>query len=124
MKNPIRSVDGAAIPCPSSYLYLLDDVSAPDAGRFESGMMDKMRVGQVVGLNLSWNAINSKTASLILNLFDPEYFVVDYFDLKRNNFVKKEFYAGNRSAPMYNAELDLWDNLSFNIIMRDGGKII
>ena len=34
--NPIRSVDGVAIKCPSAYTYKLEDVSASDAGPFQN----------------------------------------------------------------------------------------
>lgn len=118
--NPIKSVDGVAIRCPSHYTYKLEDVSAADSGRTEDTMMHKEKVGQLVGIELSWQNINSDEASALLNAFDPEYIMVEYFDLKRNDYRTSEFYVGNRQAPMYNARLDVWTNLSFNIIERSG----
>lgn len=118
--NPIRSVDGKAVKCPSSYLYKLEDVSAADAGRTEDTMMHKKRVGQVVGLELSWQNISTEDVSTLLKAFDPEYIRVCYLDAKAGKYVTSEFYVGNRSAPMYNSRLGLWQNLSFNIIERSG----
>lgn len=118
--NPIKSVDGVAIRCPSHYLYKLEDVSAADSGRTEDTVMHKEKIGQLVGLELSWQNINSAEVSAILNAFDPEYFIVEYFDAKRNAYRTSEFYVGNRQSPMYNARLDVWTNLSFNIIERSG----
>lgn len=31
-----------------------------------------------------------------------------------------EFYIGDRSTPMYSSKLDIWSNLTFNIIERSG----
>ncbi len=118
--NPIRSVDGKSVKCPSSYLYKLEDVSASDAGRTEDTMMHKKRIGQLVGLELSWQNISTEEVSAILKAFDPEYIEVCYLDAKQGKYVTSEFYVGNRSAPMYNAAKGLWSNLSFNIVERSG----
>ena len=118
--NPIRSVDGKSVKCPSSYLYKLEDVSASDAGRTEDTMMHKKRIGQLVGLELSWQNLSTEEVSAILKAFDPEYIEVCYLDAKQGKYVTSEFYVGNRSAPMYNAAKGLWSNLSFNIVERSG----
>ena len=118
--NPIRSVDGKSVKCPSSYLYKLEDVSASDAGRTEDTMMHKKRIGQLVGLELSWQNITTEEVSAILKAFDPEYIEVCYLDAKQGKYITSEFYVGNRSAPMYNAAKGLWSNLSFNIVERSG----
>ena len=71
--NPIRSVDGAAIKCPSAYQWKLSDVSAADAGRTEDTVMDKMRIGQCVHLELSWQNLKNDEVSAILKAFNPVY---------------------------------------------------
>lgn len=118
--NPIRSVDGKSIKCPSSYLWKLEDVSSSDAGRTEDTLMHKNRIGQIVGLELSWQNISTEEVSTLLKAFDPEYIKVCYLDAKQGKYVTSEFYVGNRSAPMYNAVKGLWSNLSFNIVERSG----
>lgn len=118
--NPIRSVDDAEVRCPSSYVYKLEDISADGAGRTEDTVMDKMRIGQIVGLELSWNNIPTSEVSEILQAFNPEYVTVCYLDAKAGDYVTSEFYVGNRSAPLYNARLGLWSNVSFNLIERSG----
>jgi hypothetical protein len=119
-KNPIRSVDGKYIKCPSSYLYKLEDVSAADAGRTEDTMMHKKRIGQVIGIELSWQNITTAEVSELLKAFDPEYIEVCYLDAKEGKFMTSQFYVGNRSAPLYNSRLGVWQNVSFNIIERSG----
>ena len=134
--NPIRQVgedlqhmytikwtkNGVQIPvrAPASYVWKLEDVSAADSGRVEDTTMYKNRVGQIVGLELSWTNIGTAEASAILNAFNPEYIYVTYLDLKSGGFITSEFYVGNRSAPMYNSKLGLWSNVSFNLIKRKG----
>jgi len=121
--NPIRSVGGATIAYPSSpggYVWELEDVSAPDAGRTEDVTMQKKRIGQVVALSLRWAGLTLAEVSTILKAFNPEYFNVTYLDPMAGDFVTAEFYVGNRTAPMYNSTLNLWESVSFRIIKRRG----
>lgn len=118
--NPIRMVGNSYVKCPSSYTYKLEDVSAADAGRTEDTVMHKMRVGQVVGLELSWQNITTAEISEILQAFNAEYLNITYLDAMAGDYVTSEFYVGNRSAPMYNNRLHLWQNVSFNLIKRSG----
>ena len=119
-KNPIRSVDGHSVKCPSAYTWKLEDISSSDAGRTEDTKMDKMRIGQVVGLELSWKNLTTEEVSAILKAFNPEYIMVSYLDAMEGTYVESEFYVGNRSAPLYNAAKGLWSNVSFNLIERSG----
>lgn len=116
--NPIKSVDLAAVKCPSSYTYRLQDVSAPGAGRTEDMQMQKMRLGQKVKIDLAWNGVTTKELSDILQAFNPEYISVEFLDPYANTFSTKVFYVGDRASPLYNAALGLWENVTFNIIER------
>ena len=118
--NPIKSVDGAAVKCPSGYQWKLQDISDSDAGRTEDTVMDKKRIGQCVKLELEWQNITTAEASKILQQFNPEYITVCYLDAMQGKYVTSEFYVGDRSAPMYNCRKGLWSNISFNIIERSG----
>lgn len=116
--NPIRSVDDVSVPCPSGYQWSENDVSASDAGRTEDTKMHKMRLGTCVKLQLSWQNITTEKASRILAAFAPQYISVCYLDPHAGGYRTKEFYVGDRSAPLYNAKLGVWSGLSFNIIER------
>ena len=124
--NPIYAVgDITNIPPPSSYVWKLEDTSAPDAGRTEDGKMWKKRIGQVVGIELSWQNVTTEDANKILKAFNPEYVNVTYIDpmigTSSNGYYHTlQFYVGNRSAPMYNWKKGLWSNISFNLIDRNG----
>lgn len=131
--NPIQGVRGAGssasytmIKCPSSYTYKLEDVSESDAGRTEDVVMHKKRIGQVIGIELSWKGVTTAEAYTLLNAFNSEYVQVIYVDLLRgdptNDYLYTDvFYVGNRTAPMYSALLGLWTNISFNLIRQEGG---
>lgn len=118
--NPIKTVDGVSVPCPSAYQWKLEDVSASDAGRTEDVTMDKKRIGQVVGVELSWSYLTIAEAATVLKAFNPEYVMVNYLDAMQGDFVTKEFYVGNRSAPLYSTSTGRWENISFNLIARRG----
>lgn len=116
--NPIRTVDGAYVPVPSKYKYSLQDVSEPDAGRDEAGYMHKLRIVQKVKLELEWVGKKDAEVSEILTAFNPEYLQITYKDAKSGTYLTKTFYVGDRSAPMYNSKLDIWENVAFNVIER------
>lgn len=122
--NPIKSVDGAEIKCPSSYKWKLEDLSAADAGRTEDYSMDKFRVGQIVGLDLKWNNVTTEDASDILKAFNPEYISVCYLDPKEGLYRTTVFYVGDRSAPLYNCATGLWQEISFSLIERHAVAIL
>lgn len=116
--NPIRSVDGAAVPCPAAFTWRLDDVSGSGAGRTEDGLMHTKRMRQTAGIDLSWNAVDTATVSAILRAFAPEYVSVTYLDPVAGDFVTADFYVSGRTSPMYNATRGLWNNVSFSIVQR------
>lgn len=118
MYNPIRAVDGVAIPTPSKYEYNLQDISKSDAGRTQDGKMHKNRIGQTKKIELEWQNISTDKVSTILQAFNPEYINVTYLDALTGSYVTSEFYVGDRSAPAYNTKMGLWQNVAFNIIER------
>ena len=86
--NPIRSVDGKAIKCPSGYKYSLNDISASDAGRTEDTNMDKKRIGQCVKLEMEWQNVSIEDAAAIIQAFNPEYVKICYLDARQVNFTQ------------------------------------
>lgn len=113
--NPIKTVDGAIVKCPSGYQYALSDLSDSAAGRTEDTVMHKNRIGQKVKISLEWKNITTKECSDILKAFNPEYISVNYLDALKGDFDTKTFYVGDRSAPLYNCKMGLWSNVSFSI---------
>lgn len=118
--NPIISVGGVSVKCPSTYEWSLQDISNSDAGRTESTIMDKNRIGQCVKIQLAWQNITTEEASAILTAFNPEYLNITYLDPMVGGPRTSVFYVGDRSAPAYNTRMGLWSNVAFNIIERSG----
>lgn len=115
--NPIKKVGLVSnIPPPTSYQWEREDLSNSSAGRTEDGKMHKNRIGYKISLTLSWENIETAVASLILKAFSPEYIDVTYLDPEEGTYSTKTFYVGNRTAPLYNCQCNLWSNISFKII--------
>lgn len=112
-----------SVPCPSSFEYGLADISEDDAGRTEDMTMNKKRKGQAITIKLAWQNVPTSIASTVLQIFNEEYIVAEYLDPMVGAFVKKEFYVGNRTAPLYNASMGVWKNISFDLVERQGGFV-
>jgi len=113
--NPIKTVDGAAVPCPSKYDWTVNDISDEDAGRCESGLMHKNRIARKRKLELEWQNVSMATANAVLAAFAPEYVNVNCLDPLANGYVTKRFYSGDQGASAYNVRINAW-TVSFNII--------
>ena len=113
--NPIQSVGGVAVPCPSKYDWKLSDVSAADAGRTEDAKMHKLRIAQKVHIELEWQNVSDAVAQTVLTAFQPEYISVNYYDYKAMTFQTKTFYVGDRTVSSY-SRINNIATISFNII--------
>lgn len=113
--NPIQTVDGVAIPCPSMYVWGINDISDSDAGRCESGLMHKNRIARKRKLELEWQNIPILEAQKVLQAFEPEYVTVKCLDPLAGGYVTKKFYSGDQTVPVYNVRINAW-TVSFNII--------
>ena len=116
MANPIQSVNGVAVATPYIFKWSLQDISDSNAGRTEDTLMHKNRIGQKRKIELSWRGLNTAQVSAILQAFNNEYVEVVFLDALAGTYLSKTFYVGDRSTPMYSSVLDIWENVSFNII--------
>lgn len=109
-------------PDPAALTWGLQDVSAADAGRTQSGQMYKMQISQKVTLDLTWTFLTPEQSSSILRAFSKEYVWVQYFDPMNNGWRTAEFYTGDRSAPFQWFQIPNRDTLisqvKFKIIER------
>ncbi len=111
-------IDNVTLPTPTTLQYDWEDVSSSDAGRVESGKMYKNMLGHTRAISLTWKNINTPTMQTIMQMLRPEYFQVKYDDPYLNARNSIECYAGNRSAILYNGELDIWSSVSVKLIER------
>ena len=58
--------EGIALPAPTSYQWDQEDVSKSDAGRVESGMMYKKKIGSVRAVSVVWKNLSTSEISTIL----------------------------------------------------------
>lgn len=109
---------------PSTMQWGLQDISTADAGRVHDGenLMYKERTSQKRKLMLTWAYPTAAQASEILKAFNPEYVWVRFFDPMENALLVRQFYVGDRSAPVkfYNIPRlgTRMETLSFDIIER------
>lgn len=79
--------------------------------------MHKEFLAKKVKLELAWNYLSiAQEAALLQAVTASEYFQVNYLDAKLGGFTTKTFYVGDRTSPLYNATLGLWENVSFDLI--------
>lgn len=114
------TVDGVAMPCPSSFTWGLQDISAAESGRTDDAIMHKNRVGQKRKLSLGWIAKDWQTTARIMRAFNPEYINVRYPDMLSGSYQTRTFYVGDRSAPVkyWLAGRKLIEQISFDIIEK------
>lgn len=106
------------IPDPSSLQWGLQSVSDSDAGRDMSGTMHVNLVTRKRKLELAWNGVDFSTTSEILTAFFDETFWVEYLDAKTNTRLQREFYVGDRTAPVHSYAVghQWYTTVAFNII--------
>ena len=113
----------AISPDPSKFEWGLQDVSADDAGRVKdaNATMYKQRITQKRKIKLAWRNPRHDVVGFILRAFNPEYVWVKYWDAMDDQWDVRQFYVGDRSAPMRWFETlggTRWSELSFDIIER------
>ena len=116
--NPIRTVNSSYVPVPSGYTFNASDVSDSNAGRTEDTTMHKNLLGSCVHIGLEWSYITPEDAVDIMTIFAPEYFEVEYLDVRTGSYVTSTFYAGDKSATMTMTSVGIRYTVSFNIIER------
>lgn len=115
-----------ALPDPSTMTVLLQDIDASSTTRSADGTLlrDRVAGGATAKrkIELEWPPMKTDKISMILKAISPEFFWVEYLDPYEGDTRVAEFYAGDRKAPLYNANLrgqgPLWEGLSFNIIEK------
>lgn len=119
-KEVMLMVDGQIMPCPATFGWGLQDISASESGRTEDTLMQKNRVGQKRKISLAWNAKNWAETSQILQAINPEYFKVYYPDMMSGHYETRTFYAGDRDSPVkiWWVGKKIMETVSFDIIER------
>lgn len=120
MASVFWKVDGITMPCPSTWQWGLQDVSAGESGRTEDSLMHKNRVSQKRKIQVGYNGIKDSDAQTVLQAINPEYINVTYYDLMAGQNQTREFYVGDRSAPFkwWFDGKHILESLTFDLIER------
>ena len=75
-------------------------------------------LGTCVHLGMEWSYITPDEAIEIMTAFSPEYFSVQYLDVRTGTYKTAWFYAGDKTATMTQTSIGIRYTVSFNIIER------
>ena len=120
MATVFWKVDGVTMPCPSTWQWGLQDVSAGESGRTDDAIMHKNRVAQKRKLQVGYNGVTDTVAKTVLQAINPEYINVYYYDLMEGAFQTRVMYVGDRSAPFkwWWDSKHILESLTFDLIER------
>lgn len=111
-------------PAHGGFSVSLQDIDAANAGRSANGTMIRDRVcGAATAkrkLEIQWPPMNSAQASALLQAIKDTYFYVEYPDPYTGARRTAQFYAGDRTAPVYWV-IDgnvLWESIRVNFIEK------
>lgn len=108
------------MPAPYELEYGLMDISSEDAGRAMDAQctMYKNRLCQKRKLNFKFREPTADVTAQILQAINPEYIYVQYLDAMDNQWEIRQFYCGDRSAPLrwYWVGETRYKELSFDLI--------
>jgi hypothetical protein len=119
-KKIFWKVDDQVMPCPSTWVWGLQDVSLGESGRTDDALMHKNRVAQKRKIQVGYNGITDENAHIVLASINPEYIQVNYYDLLDGKRETRTFYVGDRSAPFkwWFDGKHIIESLTFNLIER------
>lgn len=115
-------IDGVAVKSPSAFSWGFADLSSEESGRStNNGKMTKDIIASKRTLQCTWNNPTKDEVSTILGLVcGKSYMKVTYPDALSGVNETREFYVGDRSAPMKSWAIGkkIYSTLSFNFIER------
>ena len=115
-------IDGVAVKDPSVMTWGVSDLSSDESGRnTNDGRMTKDIIALKRTLNCTWHELTRSEISQILKLVSGKPYVnVTYHDAENNREETREFYVGDRTAPVqiWIVRQKRYASLSFNFIER------
>ena len=95
-----------------------NDVDASDAGRDQSGLMHRARVGLKIRLDGTCRPLLQEEATIVLQAIKPEWLQVRYFDLQEGAIVTKKMYSNNIPATflLQRGTDQYWEGIAFPLI--------
>lgn len=118
---------------PKKFQVGVSDLDSEKTTRSVSGVLNRDRIrARVLKVDLEWGALTRSEMQTLLTYFNadasftasdgtvvPKGFIyVEFPSPYSTSNVKKVMYAGDRSAPLYNFNMGLWEGLSLNLIEK------
>lgn len=115
-------IDGVAVKSPSVFTWGFSDLSSEESGRSTNdGKMTKDIIASKRTISLTWNNLTKEETSTILQLVSNKAYInVTYPDALSGKDETREFYVGDRSAPIkiWTLNKKIYSTLSFNLVER------
>lgn len=94
-------IDGNKVKTPKELSVSIQTLDSGSSGRNANGTMVRDIIAKKTKLDVKWGPLNISEVSLILRLIDRPSFSIRYFDPQEGGMLTKQFYCGDRSAPVY-----------------------
>lgn len=95
------TIGGVQMPEPKALTVTKEKVWSSNTGRSSNGVMHGDLIGIKTKLQITFPPLSGEQAALIDNAVSPAFFEAIYKDPGLNDYVKKTFYAGTPSYPVY-----------------------
>lgn len=102
-------------PIPSALEISIQDVDF-DSGRTADGTMHRNRVAVKKKLKITWPAMTPEKVSRCLQAVESTSVRVTFLDPLTNTRYSGNFYAGDRTVPVFNYHLGIYDSFSYDLI--------
>jgi hypothetical protein len=116
----INNVDIAVYP--SEYRVVVSDIDNADTTtRTMDGLLHRDRIAVKRKIEMKWSTIKWDKVSSILTSIQNPFFNVTFPDPVTGSTLTREFYVGDRTAPVALIQPDgtyLWKDMAFNFIER------
>jgi len=114
-------IQGVTYKTPSSLTWGYSDLSSEESGRTLDRLSHKDIIASKVKLDCSWSNPNATETMALLQAVCPyAYRNITYLDPMTNTEVTKEFYTGDKKAPVKTYALGsaIYSDVSFNFVEK------
>lgn len=108
-------INNVTIPTPSALTFTISDIDG-ESYRNAQGALVRDRLAVKRKLECEWKGLNTVELSTLLSAVADTFFTVTYLDGLLGTETTKTFYVGDRTAPVYSYDLDLWESLKMSFI--------
>ena len=113
----LLTLNGTAMPEPSSFTVAVQDLDSDSTKRNESGILQRDRIRQGVRkLTCKWNALGQSDAAAVMQAVRPASVTAEYFDMEDGADKTLTAYVGDRSCERVVSQIGPRWTISFDLI--------